>query len=48
MPGSETRKPVRSRRAVWLLPALLILLLLVALLVLVDGGVLSALGYKSF
>jgi len=48
MPASESRKPGRSRRAVWLLPAFLILLLLVALLILSDGNALSALGYKSF
>jgi hypothetical protein len=48
MSGSESRKPARFLRAVWFLPALLILLFLVALLILVDGGGLSMLGYKSF
>lgn len=48
MSASESRKPGRSRRAVWFLPALLVLLLLAALLIVSDGSVLSALGYKSF
>ena len=48
MPEEESRKPARFRRAVWFLPALLILLFLLVLLILVDGGGLSMLGYKSF
>jgi hypothetical protein len=36
------------RRAVWLLPALLVVVVLIALLVLTDGSLLSAIGYKSF
>ena len=48
MPASESRRLGRSRRAVWLLPALLVLLLLAALLLVSEGSVLSGLGYKSF
>jgi hypothetical protein len=45
---SRERQRALSRKAVWLLPALLVLVVLIALLVLTDGGFLSALGYKSF
>lgn len=48
MPASESSKRGHSRRAVWFLPALIILLILVALLIIVDNGGLSVLGYKSF
>jgi hypothetical protein len=48
MPGTEAPKTGRSRRAIWFLPALLVLLLLVALLILIDSGGLSVLGYRSF
>jgi hypothetical protein len=48
MSASESPKPDRARRAVWFLPALVILLILVVLLIIVDGAGLSILHYKSF
>ncbi len=48
MSGSDSPKSWLSRKAVWLLPAVLVLAVLFALLILSDGGVLLALGYKSF
>jgi hypothetical protein len=45
---SELRKPGRFRRAVWLLPILLVTVILAVLLILADGGSLSAFSYRSF
>jgi len=36
------------RRAVWILPALLVALVLLVLLMLADGGSLSSFVYRSF
>jgi len=44
--------PIKSRglltRAVWILPALLLVLVLAILLILADGGSLSSFAYRSF
>ena len=48
MSRSDYSKSWLRRKAIWLLPALLVLVILTALLVLSDGGVLSALRYKAF
>jgi hypothetical protein len=45
---SDPRKARLSRKLVWLLPAFVVLAVLIVLLVLSEGGFLSALGYKSF
>ncbi len=46
--SEEVPRRRRYRLGLWLLPAALVLLVLLILLVLSDGGVLSALGYRSF
>jgi hypothetical protein len=47
-PVSPTKSRGLLTRAVWILPALLVVLVLAILLILADGGSLSSFAYRSF